>query len=107
MYNENGRLTIYHSSIKGNLMTIETPNILATQGKTEYWTVDAACMHTRLDSLQLRAALRDADLFMDGVSVFWDEDTNQTGEFDFGIHVCDMCFQSCKPKQAKPVCTCE
>ena len=92
--------------MKLNKGQIDTLNILTTRGKTEYWNLDAAVLKTQIGESNLRAFLRGLDIEVEGVTVFWDEETSQSGEFDFGISVCDAHFHKLLPHQARPICTC-
>ena len=85
---------------------LENMNILATRGETQYWNVDAATLKTQIGESNLRAFLRKLDTEISGVVVWWDEDTEQSGEYDFAVRLCESCFFQ-HPHQSKPVCTCD
>ena len=81
-------------------------NILSTAGETQYWTLQTASLLTQLGEFFLRRFLRRLDTDIDGVSVFWDEDVENTGEYDFAVHICESCFLKAT-HQDKHKCTCE
>ena len=87
---------------KGDLDSL---NILATRGETQYWSIDAATLKTQIGESNLRAFLRKLDTEINGVQVWWDEDIENSGEYDFGISVCDA-HLSPPVYNAKPVCIC-
>ena len=84
---------------------LDTLNILAARGEKEYWNIDAAVLKTQIGESNLRSFLRALDTEVKGVEVWWDEDTENSGEYDFGISICDAHF-GIHPHPSKPICTC-
>lgn len=85
---------------------LEVLNILADRQESSYHTLEAACLVTNMGSLQLRSLLRELSE-VSGVNIWWDEETESTGDYDFGISICESCFPNVKPAGSKPVCTCQ
>lgn len=93
--------------MKLNKLQRETLNILATEpGVSEHWTMDAAVFKTQTSEEFLRAFLATLDTEIEGVAVWWDEVIENSGEYDFGIAICDAHFGTPHPKN-KSVCTCD
>ena len=88
-----------------NKSEIEELFLLGTRGKTKYWMVDAACLITGTDEETLNRLLaRVAEV--KGISVWWDYEDENSGEYDFGISICDAHLFEASPHD-RTVCTCE
>lgn len=80
-------------------------NVLGTAGETQYWTLLSASLQCQLGEFYLRRFLRRLDTDVAGVSVFWDVDVDNSGDYDFAVHICQSCFLT-PTHQDKFECTC-